>query len=105
MSETTSINFKKVIDDWYTLELGNKYTREEKRVALDLSDIFACHGLKIVQSIPDKLRKRYTDIVKKIRVNQTVKSRPRYFGFKDLEKHFYSVDEFPNLCAKDVEKR
>ena len=102
MSET--INFKEVIDDWYDLGLGKKYVHEEKRVALSLSDIFANHSLKIVQDVPDKLRKRYTDIVKKNKDNQSKKSRPRYFGFKDLEKHFYSVVEFPDLCAKDGKK-
>ena len=101
----TSITRKEVIDDWFYLGLGKSYVNAPNRIVLSLKDIFANHGLKIVQDIiPDKLRVRYTDIVAKIRANKKVSTRPRYFGFTDLEKHFFSVDEFPDLCAKDDEK-
>ena len=104
MSEV--IQFKDVIDVWYDKELGTKYQYEKpgKKTALQLYDIFATKGLKIVQPIPNKLSVRLSDIVAKIKKNQKA-SRSPYADFKDIEKLFYSATEFPGLCKIEETKR
>ena len=104
MSEV--IQFKDVIDVWYDQSLGTKYQYEKpgKKTALQLYDIFAYKGLKIVQPIPNKLSVRLRDIVEKIKKNQKA-SRSKYAEFKDIEKLFYSASEFPGLCKIEETKR
>ena len=66
MSEV--ILFKDVIDIWYKAKLGTKFRYDSgDKSVLQLQYIFADKGLKIVTSIPDKLRLRLSDIVKKIK--------------------------------------
>ena len=101
MSETTILT-KNVIDSWHSLGLGKKYVDQSNRIVLDLKDIFANSGLKIVNDIPAKLRTRYTRITEKIKKTQCVASRTIYFGFKNLEAIFYSATEFPGLCANET---
>ena len=104
MSEV--IKYKDVIDVWYDQKLGAKYQYEKanKKPALQLYDIFANKGLKIVQPIPNKLNTRLIDIIRKIKINQKA-ARPKYSSFKDIEKSFYSAAEFPNLCKIEETKR
>ena len=102
MSEV--IKYKDVIDIWYSDELGTIYKNDINKSVLRLQFIFANKGLEIVNSIPDKLRLRLNDIIKKIKLNQK-SSRPKYNSFKDIEKLFYSAAEFPNLCKIEDTKR
>ena len=104
MSEV--IQLKDVIDIYYEKKLGTEYQYEKagKKTALQLYDIFAEKGLKIVQPIPKKLGVRLSDIIKKIKINQSA-SRPKYANFKDLEKLFYSATEFPGLCKIEETQR
>ena len=102
MSEV--IKYKDVIDIWYSDELGTLYKNDINKSVLQLQFIFANKGLEIVNSIPDKLRLRLNDIIKKIKLNQK-SSRPEYYSFKDIEKLFYSAAEFPTLCKIEDTKR
>ena len=103
MSEV--ILFKDVIDIWYKEKLGTKYRYDSgDKTVLQLQFIFANKGLEIVNSIPDKLRLRLDDIIRKIKLNQK-SSRPKYNSFKDIEKLFYSAAEFPDLCKIEDTKR
>ena len=103
MSEV--ILFKDVIDIWYNEKLGTKYRYDSgDKTVLQLQFIFANKGLEIVNSIPDKLRLRLNDIIKKIKLNQK-SSRPKYNSFKDIEKLFYSAVEFPDLCKIEDTQR
>ena len=99
MSETISI--KNVIDDWYSLGLSKLYVHDSNRVLLSLQLIFANYGLKIVSGIPDKLRLRYNQIVKKVKNNKNNLKKPLYYGFS-LDDIFYSATEFPGLCANET---
>ena len=103
MSEV--ILFKDVIDIWYKEKLGTKYRYDSgDKTVLQLQFIFANKGLQIVTSIPDKLRLRLINIVKKIKNNQKA-SRPKYNSFSDIETLFYSAAEFPDLCKiEDIQR-
>ena len=103
MSEV--IKFKDVIDIWYKDNLGTKYRYDKGDISvLQMQFIFANKGLEIVTSIPDKLRLRLNNIVKKIKTNQKA-SRPKFNSFSDIEQLFYSATEFPNLCKIEDTKR
>ena len=95
-----------VINFWLKLDLS--FTSKNKSVVIKdfLCQIFTDSGLKISFDSPDykTIKRRCERIIDKIKENKRNK-QPKYYGFSDPEKIFFSESEFPNLCKRDVQKR
>ena len=82
------------------------FTNKNKSDVIEnfLGDVFSEYGLKISEfdSLPYKaIKQRCVRIIDKVKANNKYK-RPKYYGFSDPEKTFFSETEFPKLCKKDV---
>ena len=104
MSEITEY---KVIDIWHDLELVYPKKNDKSEVINNfLGVVFADSGLKLEFSSPKfkVVKQRCLRILDKIKDNKA-HHKPKYHGFPDPEKIFFSESEFPELCTKDVPKK
>ena len=94
-----------VVDDYFELNLVN-YKDDPKKIVKSVTDIFANHGLEIVQfdSLAFKnIKTRYNRILKIILDNNR-HGKPKYHSFNP-EKLFFSASQFPDLCQNEAKER
>ena len=89
-----------VVDSYYDLKIGARYSRDKDKIAKRVFDVFANFGLKIIQfdSLAFKaIKMRYSRVEDQIKLNQKNAKHNRHDNF-DSEKIFFCDSEYPELC-------
>ena len=99
----------KLIDIWYDKELVFPNKKNQLGAVIDnfLCDVFADSGLELDLSSPKYktvVKRRCERILEKVRDNKK-HQKPKYNGFSDPEKIFWSESEFPELLKTTATAR
>ena len=108
------VSVRKIVSDYYDLDIHNLYLGESDRLFNGLLKILANNEIQIELADPyisyrplwKRLMTRYKRIVDKIEQN-IIKGRSKFSQFDEnkLASVFFSVDEFSSLIKAEKESR